>query len=112
MSAPSSVTPTYASLCSAWRAVDAQVRPSENELQQMERLLEEALDAGLLGLSSMTNPWDKLDGERQRSKSLPSVYAPWAEYARLNKILRRRGCRQTLRRRSCRSGNHRPKRAG
>lgn len=73
------------------RAVDAQVRPSENELQQMERLLEEALDAGLLGLSSMTNPWDKLDGERQRSKSLPSVYAPWAEYARLNKILRRRG---------------------
>ncbi len=73
------------------RAVDAQVRPSENELQQMEHLLEEALDAGLLGLSSMTNPWDKLDGERQRSKSLPSVYAPWAEYARLNKILRRRG---------------------
>lgn len=73
------------------RAVDAHVRPSEAELQQMERLLEEALDAGLLGLSSMTNPWDKLDGDRQRSKSLPSVYAPWTEYARLNKILRRRG---------------------
>ncbi len=73
------------------RAVDANVRPTEGELQQMERLLEEALDAGLLGLSSMTNPWDKLDGDRQRSKSLPSVYAPWAEYARLNKILRRRG---------------------
>jgi N-acyl-D-aspartate/D-glutamate deacylase len=73
------------------RAVDAYVRPSEAELQQMERLLEEALDAGLLGLSSMTNPWDKLDGDRQRSKSPPSVYAPWAEYARLNKILRRRG---------------------
>lgn len=46
------------------RAVDAQVRPSENELQQMERLLEEALDAGLLGLSSMTNPWDKLASAR------------------------------------------------
>lgn len=73
------------------RAVDADVRPSEAELQRMEQLLEEALDVGLLGLSSMTNPWDKLDGERQRSKSLPSVYAPWSEYARLNKILRRRG---------------------
>jgi N-acyl-D-aspartate/D-glutamate deacylase len=73
------------------RAVDANVCPSEAELKQMERLLEDALDAGLLGLSSMTNPWDKLDGERQRSKSLPSVYAPWREYVRLNRVLRRRG---------------------
>ncbi|MBC9249962.1 N-acyl-D-glutamate amidohydrolase [Pseudomonas alcaligenes] len=73
------------------RAVDAQVRPSEAELTRMEQLLDEALDAGLLGLSSMTNPWDKLDGERQRSKSLPSVYAPWREYVRLNRVLRRRG---------------------
>src|SRR5690606_17638884 len=33
------------------RAVDADVRPSEAELQRMEQLLEEALDVGLLGLS-------------------------------------------------------------
>ena len=72
------------------RAVDAAHKPSEAELQRMESLLEEALDEGLLGLSSMTNPWDKLDGDRERSKSLPSVYAPWREYARLNKVLRRR----------------------
>ncbi|MBF7731231.1 N-acyl-D-amino-acid deacylase family protein [Pseudomonas sp. N040] len=72
------------------RAVDPRYKPSEGELQRMESLLEEALDEGLLGLSSMTNPWDKLDGERERSKSLPSVYAPWREYARLNRILRRR----------------------
>ncbi len=72
------------------RAVDANYRPSEAELQRMEQLLEDALDQGMLGLSSMTNPWDKLDGERERSKSLPSVYAPWREYARLNKVLRRR----------------------
>lgn len=71
-------------------AVDAHYRPSEAELQRMEQLLEDALDQGMLGLSSMTNPWDKLDGERERSKSLPSVYAPWREYARLNKVLRRR----------------------
>lgn len=73
------------------RAVDASVRPSEAEFARMEQLLEQALDAGLLGLSSMTNPWDKLDGERQRSKSLPSVYASWREYVRLNRVLRRRG---------------------
>ena len=72
------------------RAVDAAHKLSEAELQRMESLLEEALDEGLLGLSSMTNPWDKLDGDRERSKSLPSVYAPWREYARLNKVLRRR----------------------
>jgi N-acyl-D-aspartate/D-glutamate deacylase len=73
------------------RAVDAKVRPSEPELRDMERFLEEALDCGLLGLSSMTNPWDKLDGDRHRSAQLPSTYATWKEYRRLNKILRRRG---------------------
>lgn len=73
------------------RAVDGKARPSQAELQRMAELLEEALDAGLLGLSSMTNPWDKLDGERERSKSLPSVYSTWREYAWLNRVLRRRG---------------------
>jgi N-acyl-D-aspartate/D-glutamate deacylase len=73
------------------RAVDGKARPSENELQQMETWLEDALDCGLLGLSSMTNPWDKLDGDRHRSAQLPSTYATWKEYRRLNKILRRRG---------------------
>lgn len=72
------------------RAVERKVKPTEEELQKMEQLLEEALDEGLLGLSSMTNPWDKLDGDRVRSKALPSVYAPWSEYSRLNKVLRRR----------------------
>ncbi len=73
------------------RAVDARVRPSEQELAAMERWLEEALDAGFLGLSSMTNPWDKLDGDRFRSAMLPSAYAGWREYRRLNAVLRRRG---------------------
>ena len=73
------------------RAVDRKVRPSEAELGEMERWLEEGLDAGLLGLSTMTNPWDKLDGDRYRSSALPSTYATWSEYRRLNRILRRRG---------------------
>jgi len=73
------------------RAVDPKVRPSREELGAMERWLEEALDCGLLGLSTMTNPWDKLDGDRYRSKQLPSTYATWGEYRRLNRVLRRRG---------------------
>jgi N-acyl-D-glutamate deacylase len=73
------------------RSVDGALRPSEAELRAMERWLEEALDAGLLGLSTMTNPWDKLDGERFRSRSLPSIYATWKEYRRLGRLLRARG---------------------
>lgn len=73
------------------RAVDPACRPTEAELQAMERWLDEAIDAGFLGLSSMTNPWDKLDGDRFRSARLPSTYATWREYRRLNRLLRRRG---------------------
>jgi N-acyl-D-aspartate/D-glutamate deacylase len=73
------------------RAVDGRYRPTRAELREMERLLGDALDAGFLGLSSMTNPWDKLDGDRHRSAQLPSTYASWSEYRRLNAVLRRRG---------------------
>jgi N-acyl-D-aspartate/D-glutamate deacylase len=73
------------------RAVDPRARPSEAELREMERWLDDALDQGLLGLSSMTNPWDKLDGDRHRSAQLPSTYATWGEYRRLHGLLRRRG---------------------
>ena len=45
----------------------------------------------MLGLSTMTSPWDKLDGDRFRSAQLPSTYATWREYRRLNRVLRRRG---------------------
>jgi len=72
------------------RAVNPDERPTEAELVEMERLLEDALDHGFLGMSTMTNPWDKLDGERFRSAQLPSSYATWSEYRRLHKVLRRR----------------------
>ena len=45
--------------------------PTEAELVEMERWLGEALDCGLLGMSTMTNKWDKLDGDRFRSHPLP-----------------------------------------
>jgi N-acyl-D-aspartate/D-glutamate deacylase len=73
------------------RATDRQVQPSEAEMQQMEGVLEQALDAGFLGLSTMCLKWDKIDGDREWSKSLPSTYAHWSEVRRLNALLRKRG---------------------
>ncbi len=73
------------------RSVDPNVVPSERELRWMEQQLEDGIDHGLLGMSGMTNPWDKVDGDRFRSSALPSVYARWSEYRRLHKVLRRRG---------------------
>lgn len=71
------------------RSLEA-VRPTEDELRAMERTLEGALDAGYLGLSINTLPWDKMDGERFRSRPTPSVFAGWREYRRLARVLRRR----------------------
>ncbi|WP_117389090.1 N-acyl-D-amino-acid deacylase family protein [Mycobacterium marinum] len=73
------------------RATDASVRPSEAELGRMATLLDEALDAGMLGMSGMDSAIDKLDGERFRSRALPSTFATWRERRRLIKVLRKRG---------------------
>ncbi|MDX1804989.1 MAG: amidohydrolase family protein [Alcanivorax sp.] len=73
------------------RAVSSTVKPTEDEMQRMETLLKEGIDEGLLGLSSMTNPWDKVDGDRHRSSALPSVYGRWREYRRLHRLLRDEG---------------------
>ncbi|MBM7416463.1 MULTISPECIES: amidohydrolase family protein [Nocardiaceae] len=73
------------------RSTDRSQKPTREETAQMSDALEKALDAGMLGMSTMTNPWDKLDGDRYRSRSLPSSYASWSEFRRLHKILRRRG---------------------
>lgn len=72
------------------RAVDDAVRPTERELAEMTRHVDEALDAGYLGMSFNTLPWDKLDGNRYRSRSTPSVYARWKEYRHFAKVLRAR----------------------
>lgn len=70
------------------RSTDAKVVPTEAEMQKMEALLKESLDIGFLGLSTMRLKWDKLDGDRAWSKSLPSTYARWKEVSRLNKLVR------------------------
>ena len=78
-----------ASVMGLSRATDPGVRPTEAELQAMETQLAEALECGFLGLSTMCLKWDKVDGEREWSKSLPSTYAHWREVSRLNRLVRR-----------------------
>ncbi|WP_414689631.1 N-acyl-D-amino-acid deacylase family protein [Nocardia sp.] len=73
------------------RATRADVRPVAAELDTMARWLEEALDAGFVGMSSQQLRFDKLDGEFCRSRTLPSTFATAKEKRRLNSILRRRG---------------------
>jgi N-acyl-D-aspartate/D-glutamate deacylase len=58
------------------------------EMTFMKEALQEAMDVGFLGMSSMQTDGDRLDGDRVRSKALPSVYASFKEYSALNKILR------------------------
>ncbi len=71
------------------RATDINIKPTENEMQHMEANLKEALDEGFLGLSTMCLKWDKVDGDREWSKSLPSTYAHWKEVSRLNNLVRK-----------------------
>ncbi len=73
------------------RATDATVRPTDAELDKMAALLDEALDAGMLGMSGMDAAIDKLDGDRFRSRALPSIFATWRERRKLFKVLRKRG---------------------
>jgi N-acyl-D-aspartate/D-glutamate deacylase len=73
------------------RATDATVRPTESELEKMATLLDDALAAGMLGMSGMDAAIDKLDGDRFRSRALPSTFATWRERRKLIKVLRKRG---------------------
>ncbi|BBX00168.1 hypothetical protein BST36_20260 [Mycolicibacterium moriokaense] len=71
------------------RATTEGVKPTPAELDRMATMLEKALDAGLLGLSGMDAPIDKLDGDRYRSRALPSTFATWRERRKLISVLRR-----------------------
>ncbi len=73
------------------RALTKGENPTKQELSKMKDHLTEALDAGFLGMSINTLVWDKMDGNRFRSRPLPSTYASWSEYRAFNQILRERG---------------------
>ncbi len=72
------------------RATRKDVRPTRAERTRMEEMLEEALDAGFIGLSSQQLLFDKIDGDVCRSRTLPSTYAKARELRRLKSLLRRR----------------------
>ncbi|MGB8407495.1 MAG: amidohydrolase family protein [Mycobacterium sp.] len=73
------------------RATTRGVTPTDAELEIMASRLDAALDAGMLGMSGMDAAIDKLDGDRFRSRALPSTFATWRERRRLIKVLRKRG---------------------
>lgn len=70
------------------RALDDDVEPTEAELDEMAAILDRALDDGYIGMSINTLPWDKMDGDRFRSRPTPSVFAKWKEYRHLGQVLR------------------------
>jgi len=72
------------------RATRKEVRPTRREQARMERMLDEALDAGFVGMSAQQLLFDKLDGDLCRSRTLPSTYAKRREMRGLRSILRRR----------------------
>src|ERR1700742_1115069 len=73
------------------RATTRDVEPTDAELEKMAALLDDALKAGMLGMSGMDAAIDKLDGDRFRSRALPSTFATWRERRKLIKVLRKRG---------------------
>ncbi|MEM7103700.1 MAG: amidohydrolase family protein [Bacteroidota bacterium] len=72
------------------RALDKNVTPTKEEIRKMGEMLEQALDAGFIGISMQHNPWDKMDG-RHWSKLLPAAYAKLKERNHLTRIARKRG---------------------
>ena len=65
-------------------------RPNRHQLDRMDQILNQAIDAGYLGLSVNLLEFDKMDGEVFRSRPTPSVFADWKEYRYLLHTLRRR----------------------
>ncbi|MEP9364512.1 amidohydrolase family protein [Nocardioides sp. CN2-186] len=72
------------------RATRKEIRPTRAEQKRMERMLDEALDAGFVGMSAQQLLFDKIDGDLCRSRTLPSTYAKGKEMRGLRNILRRR----------------------
>ncbi len=71
------------------RSLSSGITPTDSELQKMNRILQDALQAGFMGLSVNLLEFDKMDGSEFRSRPTPSVYAGWKEYRYLFDTLRR-----------------------
>lgn len=72
------------------RSVSAGETATKKEQDLMHSMLNDALDEGFIGLSTMDNPWDKMDGDRYWSHKTPSFYSSWKERKSLIELLRKR----------------------
>lgn len=73
------------------RALSDNTMASPKEQEAMLEMLQKSLDAGFLGMSTMDNPWDKMDGDKYWSHKTPSFYATWKERKSLVELLRKEG---------------------
>ena len=60
----------------------------EKELSQMQGIVDEAMQAGYLGMSIDMLPWHRMDGEPYNGTSVPSQQAHPSEYRRLANVVR------------------------
>ncbi|MEX2475379.1 amidohydrolase family protein [Marinobacter sp.] len=65
--------------------------PTEDELQAMEALLEQALDDGYAGFSTDALPFHYLANQPNTRKTIPTQFAKYAEIKRLTDVVRRKG---------------------
>ncbi|WP_188049897.1 amidohydrolase family protein [Flavobacterium sp. GP15] len=72
------------------RSLSEKESATEAEDLAMFNMLNDALDEGFIGLSTMDNPWDKMDGDRYWSHKTPSFYSSWKERKNLIDVLRKR----------------------
>lgn len=72
------------------RSLSHEANATQQEKNEMTRMLNEALDEGFIGLSTMDNPWDKMDGDKYWSHKTPSFYSSWKERKPLFDTLRKR----------------------
>lgn len=72
------------------RSLSDKVTATKEEKAVMFKMLNDALDEGFIGLSTMDNPWDKMDGDRYWSHKTPSFYSSWKERKNLIELLRKR----------------------
>lgn len=72
------------------RSLKDNLAATKEEEMEMVQMLKDALDEGFIGLSTMDNPWDKMDGNKYWSHKTPSFYASWKERKSLIELLRKR----------------------
>lgn len=65
--------------------------PTEDELQAMETLLEQALDDGYAGFSTDALPFHYLANQPNTRKTIPTQFARYPEIKRLTEVVRRKG---------------------